>query len=55
MRTYLTNEQTNSEENERLESLEKENHMLNAKNKSLNERADFMEECIAEMAMQLYS
>ncbi|WP_393965168.1 hypothetical protein [Exiguobacterium sp. S22-S28] len=55
MRTYLTNEQTNSEENERLESLEKENHMLNAKNKSLSERADFMEECIAEMAMQLYS
>lgn len=55
MRTYLTNEQANSEENERLESLEKENHMLNAKNKSLSERADFMEECIAEMAMQLYS
>lgn len=39
-----------SEEKEELSELE----LLQAQNKALSDRADFLEDCIAEMAMQVY-
>lgn len=37
------------------EELQKENELLKAQIKAQSDRNDFMEDCIAEMAMQVYS
>lgn len=39
---------------EQVEELKQENNLLNAKNQALSERADFIEDVVAEMAMQVY-
>lgn len=38
-----------------IELLQQENEILKAQNKATSERADFMEDLIAEMAIQVYS
>lgn len=37
-----------------MEQLQQENLLLKAQNNALSERADFIEDIIAEMAMQVY-
>lgn len=39
---------------EQVEDLKQENMILKAQNKAISERADFIEEVVAEMAMQVY-
>lgn len=39
---------------ERIAELEEENKLLKAQNTALSDRADFIEDVIAEMAMQVY-
>lgn len=39
---------------EQLESLRNEDHLLKEQVKSVSDRGDFIEDCIAEMAMQVY-
>lgn len=39
---------------ERITALEVENHLLKAQNQALADRAEFIEDVIAEMAMQVY-
>lgn len=39
---------------EQMEKLEAENKLLKARNQALSERADFIEDLIAEIAMQVY-
>ncbi|NJJ37812.1 XkdW family protein [Paenibacillus apii] len=39
---------------ERMSQLEQENKLLKAQNAALSDRADFIEDVIAEMAMQVY-
>lgn len=43
------------DEIEKLESLEAENALLKAQLQAQTERSDFIEDCIAEMAMQVYA
>lgn len=54
MRTYLTNEQTKTEDQERLESLEKENHMLKMQNNALSDQYQFLESVVTEIIMKTY-
>ena len=42
---------TNSE----IQELQKENSLLSAQLRAQTERSDFVEDCIAEMAMQVYA
>lgn len=39
---------------EQIKELQDENKLLKAQNTALSDRADFIEDCIAEMAMQVY-
>ena len=42
-------------DSERIEALETENALLKAQLRAQTERSDFIEDCIAEMAMQAYA
>lgn len=42
-------------ESERIGALESENALLKAQLQAQTERSDFIEDCIAEMAMQVYA
>ena len=42
-------------DSERIEALETENALLKAQLQAQTERSDFIEDCIAEMAMQVYA
>ena len=48
-------ESTEPTKEERLLALEKENELLKAQVKAQSERNDFMEDCIAEISMQVYA
>lgn len=44
-----------SEQKKMFEALESENFMLKAQIQAMSDRNDFIEDCIAEMAMQVYA
>ncbi|WP_019908299.1 XkdW family protein [Paenibacillus sp. HW567] len=51
---YLEAESNKLTELTEVEKLQKENTLLKAQNAALSERADFIEDIIAEMAMKIY-
>jgi len=51
---YLEAEANKPPDLTEVEQLQKENQLLKAQNNALSERADFIEDIIAEMAMQVY-
>ncbi len=44
-----------TKEEEKIQTLEKENKLLKAQIQAQSDRADFIEDCIAEMAIQVYN